>query len=116
MSVYRVGIGRTGIDNLVGVAQEGSGVVDPPVDTVFFLYTPPTTSVRVEVMKNYTIPMDRGKTVIFDGSTYTAKEWPTSDELEAASAFYQGGHVHTVGESVKAAIEASGVGGSFEAV
>lgn len=95
--------------------EEGGALLDELGDTSY-LYTPPTTSVRVEVMKNYTIPMDRGKTVIFDGSTYTAKEYPTGDELEAASAFYQGGHVHVVSDDVKAGIEAAGIGGSFEVV
>ena len=93
-----------------------------------FLYTPPTSAgprplpyestaeLRRKGPRKLNPTVTMGLTVLLNGSTYTSTALPTTAEIKAADAVYMGGRSHTVDSSVKAAIEASGVGGTFEQV
>lgn len=62
------------------------------------------------------VPVPIGQAVLFDGSSYTLHDAPTSKQVNAAQAAYLGGRRHLVTYAQRQAIEASGVGGSFEDV
>lgn len=59
-------------------------------------------------------PPPIGRTVLLNGSTYSVVDSPTASQTTEADAVYLGGHRHLVTFAEKAALEAAGVGGTFE--
>lgn len=59
----------------------------------------------------YFFKLNRGLTVVKNGSVYETGRWYTQDELEAADEYWLGGHEHTgVSEATKTAMINAGIG------
>ncbi len=54
--------------------------------------------------------LNRGLTVVRNGSTYRTGRWFTQDQLDAYDDYWLGGHEHEVTEEQKAALIAGGIG------
>lgn len=77
-------------------------------------YSQPPLNSRLWIyfLQNYT----GVKTVLKNSGVYTAHVLPTTEQVNDADAVYHGGHKNIVDDAEKTLIEASGVGGSFEAI
>lgn len=81
-------------------------------------FTPPTTfdvpavnhdtPRRARPLLRYYGPFERGRTVLVNGSTVTTTDYPTQDELDAADAFYLGGHCAVISTADAAVLQAAG--------
>lgn len=61
-------------------------------------------------MRHYSA-LPRGRTVLkATNGTYSTVDVPTVDQMAAAAAVYQGGHVYTVSTAEAAALTAAGYG------
>ena len=58
----------------------------------------------------YFYKLNRGLTVIRNGSTYSTGRWFTQDQLDDVDEYWLGGHEHVVSETTKAALIAGGIG------
>lgn len=56
------------------------------------------------------IHFDRGLSVLKTGSVYATVPFPTTDEIDAASEVYLGGHIHTITSAQAAALTTAGYG------
>ncbi len=103
----------------------GPGFGEPAVvGDATFLYTPPIAIVdspdktrglrQDQIRRRIGAQRQYGLTVIFDGSSYVAVLNPSLRQTRTAETVYLGGRVHRVSSAVKSAIEASGIGGTFE--
>lgn len=91
-----------------------------------YIYEPPTqagprwssdwTTVRYRASRRITPVHQQGIAVLLSGATYTTHIAPSAEEVAAADVAYLGGRTYEVDGATKAAIEASGVGGTFELV
>ena len=130
--VGTVAVAGTAASTLRGTSGSATGLIGNVVGAAStvpagtFLYTPPTSAgprplpyeslaeLRRKGPRKLNPSVTMGLTVLLNGSTYTSTALPTTAEIKAADAVYQGGRTHTVTGAVKVAIEASGVGGTFE--
>ncbi len=132
--VGTVAVAGTAASTLRGTSGSATGLIGNVVGAAStvpagtFFYTPPTSAgprplpyeslaeLRRKGPRKLNPSVTMGLTVLLNGSTYTSTALPTTAEIKAADAVYQGGRTHTVNGAVKVAIEASGVGGTFEQV
>ena len=54
--------------------------------------------------------INRGLTVIRNGSTYRTGRWFTQETLDSADEYWLGGHQHLVSDATKAALIAANIG------
>ena len=75
-----------------------------------FYFTPPTVEEGPagDNYLHYRYKLTRGVTVIKNGSTYTETRYPYQEDLEAADAYYLGGHRYEVSAAEKVSLEAAG--------
>ncbi len=96
-------------------------------ETLFYYYTPTTPSGRVPLKRSWkefrrdltpaqVTHGQMGLAVLKEAGEYRTVRTPSNAELEAADAYYLGGRQNTVTGTEKDLIEASGVGGTFEAI
>lgn len=58
----------------------------------------------------YRYKLKRGISVLKIGSTYKKYRVPTTDQIEASSEYYAGGHEYEVSEAQKSALIAANIG------
>ncbi|MCP4225236.1 MAG: hypothetical protein GY773_18005 [Actinomycetia bacterium] len=91
-----------------------------------YIYVPPTITKQVRPLLTRGDPASRfpsafsevteGISVLRESGTWSQVPTPTQARLDAADAYYQGGHIYTgVSEATKTEIESDGVGGTFTA-
>ena len=123
---FSTGVLTPGTGILTGATTATFGVTFPlgVFAGVVYIYTPPQESELREYRgpgQQYLLhervrpSISKGVTVLLNGATYSTSVYPTADQLASADAYYLGGHKYEVTGGVKIAIEAAGVGGSFEA-
>jgi hypothetical protein len=58
----------------------------------------------------YRYTHDRGVSVLKTSGTYSLVRVPSTDQIDAATEYYAGGHEHDVTEAQKTALIAAGIG------
>ncbi|RMH67393.1 MAG: hypothetical protein D6683_17875, partial [Actinomyces sp.] len=100
-----------------------SDAISPTTTERTWLYEPPTTDGGGHLLLHpverarqaMTIYPRHGMCVLKVGGVWQVKLTPSVADLEAAEAYYLGGHVHTVTDTIKTELEAAGIGGTFTA-
>ena len=58
----------------------------------------------------YFYKLNKGITVVRNGSSYSTGRWFTQDQLDAYSEYWLGGHEHEVSQATKDGLIAGGIG------
>lgn len=58
----------------------------------------------------YRYKLSRGISVLKLSGSYVRKRVPSTDEIDASTEYYAGGHIYEVSEATKASLLAAGIG------